>query len=124
MQVTIEQLRLFIKESLEEAKNESPACPLETHDKLKNANNKKRAISDPKIAYGSYDSKKNLCGTCAAFDVSPRMQDCMESGNVDPTGLGYCWMHRFMCSAKNTCKTYVGGGPMKDDKDSLKKQKS
>ena len=43
-------------------------------------------------------AKVSLCGNCTAFDVSPRMLECMPGEVSDDSGvLGYCWMHHFKC---------------------------
>lgn len=122
MKVSLKQLRMFIKESMQEADVPGASCPIETQDKNENSKNKQRAMNDPKIAYGP-GAGKELCGTCAAFDISPRMGKCMGPSSVNQ-GLGYCWMHDFMCMAKNTCRTYAAGGPIKNDKVSIQKQNS
>jgi len=62
-------------------------------------------------------AKKSLCGNCVAFDISPRMEDCMPGPVSDDDGrLGYCWMHHFKCHSARTCDTWAKGGPIKDDK--------
>jgi hypothetical protein len=62
-------------------------------------------------------AKKSLCGNCVAFDISPRMEDCMPGQISDGDGrLGYCWMHHFKCHSARTCDTWAKGGPItKDD---------
>ena len=62
-------------------------------------------------------AKKSLCGNCVAFDISPRMEDCMPGPISDKDGrLGYCWMHHFKCHSARTCDTWAKGGPItKDD---------
>ena len=62
-------------------------------------------------------AKKSLCGNCVAFDISPRMEECMPGPISDDDGrLGYCWMHHFKCHSARTCDTWAKGGPIKDDK--------
>ena len=53
----------------------------------------------------------------SAFDVAPRMQECMPGETSDKDGeLGYCWMHHFKCHSARTCRTWAKGGPItKDD---------
>ncbi len=64
-------------------------------------------------------AKKSLCGNCVAFDVSPRMKDCMPGKTSDKDGvLGYCWMHHFKCHSARSCHTWAKGGPIKDNKTS------
>ena len=60
-------------------------------------------------------AKKSLCGNCVAFDISPRMEDCMPPVSDDDGRLGYCWMHHFKCHSARTCDTWAKG-PIKDDK--------
>ena len=63
---------------------------------------------------------KSLCGNCVAFDISPRMLECMPGEVSDESGhLGYCWMHHFKCHSKRSCHTWAKGGPIKDDRISL-----
>lgn len=64
-------------------------------------------------------AKKSLCDNCVAFDVSPRMKDCIPGETSDDDGeLGYCWMHHFKCHSARTCNTWAKGGPIKKDEDS------
>ncbi len=61
-------------------------------------------------------AKKSLCGNCVAFDISPRMEDCMPGQISDGDGrLGYCWMHHFKCHSARTCDTWAKGGPITKD---------
>ena len=65
-------------------------------------------------------AKESLCGNCVAFDVSPRMEECMPGKTSDDYGkLGYCWMHHFKCHSARTCETWAAGGPITDDAISL-----
>ena len=64
-------------------------------------------------------SKKSLCENCVAFDVSPRMKDCLPGATSDKDGvLGYCWMHHFKCHSARACHTWAKGGPIDKDKES------
>jgi len=64
-------------------------------------------------------AKKSLCGNCVAFDISPRMDDCMPGKTSDDDGrLGYCWMHHFKCHSARSCHTWAKGGPIKTDEKS------
>ena len=61
-------------------------------------------------------AKKSLCGNCVAFDISPRMKECMPGEVSDDSGvLGYCWMHNFKCHSARTCRTWAKGGPIEKD---------
>ena len=61
-------------------------------------------------------ARKSLCGNCVAFDISPRMDDCMPGVTSDEHGvLGYCWMHHFKCHSARSCHTWAKGGPIEKD---------
>ena len=63
-------------------------------------------------------ARKSTCSVCVAFDISPRMDDCMPGPVSDESGrLGYCWMHHFKCHSARSCDTWATGGPI--DKDSV-----
>ena len=125
-----------ILEIIQEAKSN---CPIATQDLEVNTVN--RDFAQEKYNYGPLNidepgnywegvakewdtteeaAKKSLCGNCVAFDISPRMDDCMP-GPVSEDGgrLGYCWMHQFKCHSLRTCHTWAKGGPITDDKVSL-----
>lgn len=78
------------------------------------------------------EAMKSRCYNCVAFDISPRMKDCMplvdkgldEKFGDDIPGLdmekvklefGYCWMHHFKCLSARTCDTWAGGGPIDEN---------
>ena len=92
---------------------------------LKNFNYGPLNVSEPgdyweKIAeYWKTDvkaAKASNCGNCVAFDISPRMDDCMPGETSDEDGrLGYCWMHHFKCHSARSCHTWAKGGPIEDD---------
>ena len=64
-------------------------------------------------------AKKSVCNNCVAFDVSPRMLECMPGETSDDDGrLGYCWMHHFKCHSARACHTWAKGGPITTDKKS------
>jgi len=64
-------------------------------------------------------ARKSTCGVCVAFDISPRMDDCMPGETSDEDGrLGYCWMHHFKCHSARSCHTWAKGGPITDDEKS------
>ncbi len=115
------------------------SCPIPTQNLEVNTKNRNRAIKSDYIKYGplnvdepaSYwddiakhwntsveSAKKSLCANCVAFDISPRMKECMPVGPVsDKSGeLGYCWMHDFKCHSARTCYTWAKGGPITSDK--------
>ena len=112
------------------------SCPLATQDLKLNTKNRDAAIKDPNIKYGPLNledeeywikaakhwntkpevAKKSKCSNCVAFDISPRMKQCMPLEGE----LGYCWMHDFKCHKDRTCYTWAKGGPI--DKDAVSKK--
>ncbi len=65
---------------------------------------------------------------CVAFDISPRMQECMPGeimaqeeieeaieNDDEWETLGYCWMHNFKCHSARTCYTWAAGGPITEN---------
>ena len=115
------------------------ACPMATQDLKLNTKNRDAAIHAEHIQYGPLNvdepgdywkdiaeywnttidaAKKSLCGNCVAFDISPRMSECMPLEG----DLGYCWMHDFKCHKDRTCYTWAKGGPIDDDKTSKENQ--
>ncbi len=113
-------------------------CPRATRDLELNTKNRNAAIEAEHIKYGPLNlgdeqywedaaehwnttvdvAKQSNCSNCIAFDVSPRMQECMPLEG----DLGYCWMHDFKCHKDRTCYTWAAGGPIKDDKTSKQNQ--
>jgi len=149
-------------------------CPKATKDLELNTKNRNSAIKADHIKYGPLNvdepgdywkdlaehwdttedaAKKSLCGNCVAFDISPRMDDCMpgqvsDKGDLDRKSkelydkdfdslsseeqedveeksdrLGYCWMHNFKCHSARTCYTWAKGGPITEDSISYDWQK-
>ena len=69
-------------------------------------------------------AQKSVCGNCVAFDISPRMDECMPGPVSDDSGrLGYCWMHSFKCHSARSCRTWAKGGPITKDSISYDWQK-
>ena len=115
-------------------------CPIATADIEVNTKNRNRAIQTDYIQYGPLNvdepgdyyeeisefwnttveaAKKTLCNNCVAFDISPRMLECMPGEVQDKDGmLGYCWMHKFKCHSARTCRTWAKGGPITTDETS------
>ena len=108
-------IRIRIGKAIKKIKNY--ICPPATQDLELNTKNRDSAIKAKHIQYGPLNltdedywvrlaehwettvevAKNSNCGNCAAFDISPRMDDCMP-GSIDEEGrLGYCWMHNFKC---------------------------
>ena len=85
------------------------ACPMATRDAEVNEDSKRHAIKDHQ--YGPAVDPEQSCGTCAVFNITEHMQECMED---DSGEVGYCQLLKFMCSAKNGCAKWAEGGPMTD----------
>ena len=118
------------------------ACPRATQDLELNTKNRDSSIRAEHIQYGPLNlndeeyweryakrwnttaevAKKSNCSNCVAFDISPRMEDCMPLELDDDGRLGYCWMHHFKCHSARTCYTWAKGGPITDDKRSKENQ--
>lgn len=74
------------------------------------------------------EAKKQLCGNCAVFIVTPEMKSCIKSGlvgedsnnewdSIDAAGeLGFCEAFDFKCASKRTCRAWVTGGPIREKK--------
>ena len=118
------------------------ACPRATQDLKLNTKNRDSAVKAEHIQYGPLNlndeeyweryakrwnttadvAKKSNCSNCVAFDISPRMEECMPLELDDDGRLGYCWMHHFKCHSARTCYTWAKGGPITDDKRSKENQ--
>ena len=120
-------------------------CPLATQDLELNTKNRDASIGADHIQYGPLNvdvpgdywkdiakhwntteeaAKASLCSNCAAFDISPRMLECMPGELEDEDGyLGYCWMHKFKCHSARTCRTWAAGGPIDTDQTSFSWEK-
>ena len=118
------------------------ACPRATQDLMLNTKNRDAAVKAKHIQYGPLNlededyweryakrwnttaevAKKSNCSNCVAFDISPRMEECMPLELDDDGRLGYCWMHHFKCHSARTCYTWAKGGPITDDKRSKENQ--
>lgn len=112
-------------------------CPKSTQDLELNTKNREMAIKADYIKYGPLNiskpgdywekiadywdttleaAKDSICGNCVAFDISPRMLECMPGETSDEDGeLGYCWMHHFKCHSARSCYTWATGGPIISD---------
>lgn len=112
------------------------SCPRATQDLKLNTKNRDRAVKEKHIQYGPLNlddedyweryakkwnttadvAKESNCSNCIAFDISPRMDECMPGKTSDDDGrLGYCWMHNFKCHSARTCRTWAKGGPITKD---------
>jgi len=132
------------KIKLYEEFQEATSCPVPTKDLEVNTENRDRAIQADFIKYGPLNvnepgeywemiakhwdttteaAKESNCGNCVAFDISPRMLECMPGETSDDDGvLGYCWMHHFKCHSARSCYTWAKGGPIDQDKKSYEWQ--
>ena len=129
---------------------EDASCPVATKNIEVNLKNRKKAIdaamygplnpSEENKEYweklaGEWDvnppeAKKQLCGNCALFIVSPSMKKCISGGltdnqdewnAIDAAGeFGYCEAFDFKCASKRTCRAWVTGGPITEDKKETK----
>lgn len=128
-------------------KAEGGRCPLATRDIAENLKNRQNCIDtagygplNPKMANDSFwqakadrwkvtigESKKQLCGNCAAFIKTPRILECIEDGLGNEEGdtawdvieagdLGYCEAFDFKCAASRTCDAWIVGGPITEEK--------
>jgi guanylate kinase/GNAT superfamily N-acetyltransferase len=122
-------------------------CPPATQNLELNTKNRNNAIQAPYIRYGPLNlsdkqyyidaaehwkttpdvAKRSKCSNCIAFDISPRMLDCMPGPVSAPIEdeegyLGYCWMHHFKCHSARTCYTWAAGGPISQNKISFEWQ--
>ena len=121
-------------------------CPPATQDVVINLDNRKKAIdgamygplnpAEPNTKYWKElasewrvpvaEAKKQRCGNCAVFIITPEMKDCIEGGltdnsdefdAIDEAGeLGYCEAFDFKCAAARTCRAWIAGGPITEEK--------
>ena len=140
MKLLFENWRKYIKEDVKLiiGKAVDIVCPPATQDLKLNTKNRDSAIQAEHIQYGPLNvsepgdywteiaeywkttedaAKASRCGNCVAFDVSPRMLECMPGETSDEDGvLGYCWMHHFKCHSARACRTWAKGGSIEDNK--------
>ena len=160
-------LKQLINEAIDETAKE---CPAATQDVSLNTANRDRAIQADFIKYGPLNVEepgdywvkiakkwdtdvkaafKSRCANCVAFDISPRMLECIPGSTSEPVNepgakeeiddafkdkpevgelvkkgvLGYCWMHLFKCHSARACNTWAAGGPINKDENSYDWQK-
>jgi hypothetical protein len=135
-----------MRELIDFVENVQKGCPPATQSIDLNLKNRKKAIDE--YMYGPLDpnqpneefwariadewnmddieqAKSARCGTCAAFDITEKMQDCIARGigaepgsdphdTIDAGTLGYCKFLKFKCAALRTCSAWVEGGPIQD----------
>lgn len=117
------------------------ACPTATKDIPTNLKNRQRCIDE--AMYGPLDiknpgdywdkiaekwnvpteeAKGEICGNCAAFNVTKKILDCIAEGIsgedawdvIEAGDLGYCEFFQFKCNANRSCLAHVDGGPIVD----------
>ena len=164
MKLLFENWRKYLTEEQE------VKCPPATQDLDLNTKNRDRCRSEadygpmnplePSMEYWKLASEKwagatpeeamgQRCGNCVAFDVSPRMLECLpiSTDQVDPMsrvdeqlkdkliedfpgfpkegavlGFGYCHMWKFKCHSARACNTWAGGGPIDTNEQSIETQ--
>ena len=116
-------------------------CPPATQDINLNLENRQYAIDN--AMYGPLDiknpgdywdkiaakwnvpveeAKGEICGNCAAFNITKNMLECISEGIggedawdvIEAGDLGYCEFFKFKCNANRSCSAHVDGGPIKD----------
>tara|TARA_A100000172_G_scaffold81156_1_gene73435 strand:- start:8823 stop:9302 length:480 start_codon:yes stop_codon:yes gene_type:complete len=139
MKLLLENWRQFMNEDVRVTfkKAIDLVCPPATQDLELNTKNRDSAIHAEHIQYGPLNvgmpgdyweeiadywntteeaAEASNCGVCTAFDISPRMLECMPGETSDEDGvLGYCWMHNFKCHSARACRTWAKGGPIEED---------
>lgn len=140
----------IINLKIAELTEDNSKCPPATQDIKLNLKNRQKAINE--FGYGPADPsqenkkfwlkkmkmwdvedlsevKNMLCGNCAAFDITSKTLDCIETGigedaeeTIDAGQLGYCKFLKFKCASERTCDAWVTGGPL-TDKTKIKKDK-
>ena len=146
MKITKFEIQLLVEQAKDELNKE---CPSSTQDISLNTAHRDRAIQADFIKYGPLNveepgdfwekiadkwdtdveaAKKSKCANCVAFDISPRMLECIPGKTSEPVEdefgkLGYCWMHHFKCHSARSCNTWAAGGPINEDEVSYDWQK-
>ena len=148
MEINLFDLKRIINEEMQRLREQADNdCPAATQDLKLNTRNRDAAIKSDHIQYGPLNladkeywvragehwnttpdvAMRSRCGNCVAFDISPRMLECMPGPVSEPLAdeagyLGYCWMHNFKCHSARTCYTWAAGGPISEDKVSMEWQ--
>ncbi len=86
------------------------SCPAPTKDDVLNAENRRKA--EDEAAYGSATDSSRICGTCAAYNQTDEMLECIGNDSGD---LGYCQIWKFTCRSEKWCESWAEGGPMTSD---------
>jgi len=105
-------------------------CPLATSDGRVNGANRQRAVDEasygplrPELSDAFWEglagewgvsvgvARSRTCGSCAAFDQSEGMRECIEVGLVaEPLGSGFCKVYEFVCNERRSCVSWSSGG--------------
>jgi hypothetical protein len=121
-------------------------CPIATQDVAVNLANRETAIDTAnygplnpnrpnevfwmrladKWDVSTEEAQLSRCGNCAAFNITDKIENCIESGlaaggatgsewdTVAAGELGYCEAFDFKCASNRTCDAWVVGGPISD----------
>ena len=142
MKIKLSNLKRIINEELTRIiEQKDRECPPATQDLEINTRSRNSAIKAEYIQYGPLNladteyweraaehwnttvevAKESRCSNCVAFDISPRMLECLPGPVSQPIEdaegyLGYCWMHSFKCHSARSCFTWAAGGPIDEDK--------
>lgn len=131
----------YVDEVPKKKKKFQEDCPPATLDIEINLANRQKAID--KAMYGPLDiknpgdywdkvaakwkvpveeAKGEICGNCAAFNITKKMKACIAEGIgedaedvIEAGELGYCEFFDFKCNANRSCLAHVDGGPIKDE---------
>ena len=142
MRIKINDVRRVVREEIVRMYEqvENLACPAPTQDLELNTRNRDEAIEATHVQYGPMNlsdgsywaraaehwnttlevARESRCGNCVAFDVSPRMLECLPGPVSEPTEdeegkLGYCWVNHFKCHSARACYIWAAGGPISTD---------
>jgi len=99
-----------------EQTEEGKTCPPATIDSEVNEENKQTAVEEANYREpnsGSAFVLSETCGTCAAYNQTHDIMECIGNN----PNLGYCQMYKFMCKEENTCDSWAEGGPITDADD-------
>jgi len=88
-------------------------CPEASMNPQLDVTNREEATNNSDIAYAVNGGTSDMgCANCALFDISKRMQQCVQDGSESS---GYCWENSFNCDSAAVCNKYETGGPIIDD---------
>jgi hypothetical protein len=131
---------------MEEAAMPAEGCPPATQDIELNLANRQTAIDTAnygplnpnrpnqtfwmrladKWSVSVEEAQQSRCGNCAAFNMTSKIESCIETGlaaggatgdewdTVAAGELGYCEAFDFKCASNRTCDAWVVGGPITD----------